>query len=587
MTGPAKWRRWRGWPDVLAVCGYLVLAGYVTERMWRFLDRYLLQTNTTDQIQFEYFLVHAVRVVTHGENPFYTTTMNHPSGVNLMANTATLGLHLPLVPVTMLFGPQVSFAVMVTGALAGTAAAWYWLFSRHLVGSRFAAFVAGGFCGFAPGMVSQADGHPNIAAQFLVPIIVWRVLRLREPGHALRNGLILGLLVTYQAFINEEILLLTALAAGLFVGVCALHDKAVARSALPAFLRALGVAGLVALALLAYPLWFQFFGPQHYRGQWAGAVRYGTDVLSFTGFSRASFSGYPASAARLSPNPSEQNAFLGWPLLVLVVFLAYHYRDRVVVRAALVAGLTMTVLSLGPRLQIHGKHTHWPGPFAPLYHLPVFDSVIATRLVLCLIPVLGLLLALYLHDAMTAISGGRAQVWSSRLVALGLVVAALLPVAPTPLPVSARPPVPGFFASDRWRAYVPPGSSVVTVPVAGLLDGMDGMRWSVRRNLEIPLVGGYFLGPDGSGRGMFGAPKRRFTALVDEVTVSKGKVPAMTDADRAAVREDLRFWKAAIVVMPPLRQYQEQMRTVAVTLLGFEPQWIDGVWVWDVRPMSG
>ncbi len=231
MTGPAKWRRWRGWPDVLAVCGYLVLAGYVTERMWRFLDRYLLQTNTTDQIQFEYFLVHAVRVVTHGENPFYTTTMNHPSGVNLMANTATLGLHLPLVPVTMLFGPQVSFAVMVTGALAGTAAAWYWLFSRHLVGSRFAAFVAGGFCGFAPGMVSQADGHPNIAAQFLVPIIVWRVLRLREPGHALRNGLILALLVTYQAFINEEILLLTALAAGLFVGAarCTTRPRHAAR----------------------------------------------------------------------------------------------------------------------------------------------------------------------------------------------------------------------------------------------------------------------------------------------------------------------------------------------------------------------
>jgi hypothetical protein len=401
----------------------------------------------------------------------------------------------------------------------------------------------------------------------------------------LRNGLILGLLVTYQAFINEEILLFTALAVGLFLFVWVLHNRAGARAVLPVFLRALGVAGLVALTLLAYPLWFQFFGPQHYHGQWPGALRYGTDVLSFTGFSRASFAGYAASAARLSQNPSEQNSFLGWPLLVLTVFLAYHYRNRLVVRAALVPGLVLAFLSLGPLIQFHGRHTNWPGPFAPLYHVPLFESVIATRLVLFLIPVLGLLLALYLQDVLT-VSGGRAPVWRGRLVAVGLVVAALLPVAPTPLPISLRAPVPAFFAGHRWRDYAPPGSSVVTVPVSGLLDGMDGMRWSAQRNLEIPLAGGYFLGPDQTGRGMFGPPKRRFTALIDAVTLSKGKVPPMTDADKAAVREDLKYWKAAIVVMPPLARYQEQMRTVAVTLLGFEPQWIDGVWVWDVRSMS-
>jgi hypothetical protein len=32
------------------------------------------------------------------------------------------------------------------------------------------------------------------------------------------------------------------------------------------FLTGLGVAVGVSLVLTAYPLWFQFFGPQHYRG---------------------------------------------------------------------------------------------------------------------------------------------------------------------------------------------------------------------------------------------------------------------------------------------------------------------------------
>ncbi len=45
------------------------------------------------------------RIFTHGENPLFTPQLNAPDGVNLMANTGLLGLTVPLVPVTLLFGP--------------------------------------------------------------------------------------------------------------------------------------------------------------------------------------------------------------------------------------------------------------------------------------------------------------------------------------------------------------------------------------------------------------------------------------------------------------------------------------------------
>jgi hypothetical protein len=60
--------------------------------------------------------------------------MNAPNGVNLMANTGLLGLTVPLVPVTLLFGPVVTFTIMLTGGLAATAWAWYHVLSRHIVG---------------------------------------------------------------------------------------------------------------------------------------------------------------------------------------------------------------------------------------------------------------------------------------------------------------------------------------------------------------------------------------------------------------------------------------------------------------------
>jgi hypothetical protein len=585
---PRWWRRPGVRADLAALLGYLTLAGYVTERMWRHLHTYILQTNGTDQTQFEYFLWHSVRVVTLGNDPFFTPTLNAPNGVNLMGNTATLGLHLPLVPVTMLFGPTVSFTIMVTLSLFGTAAAWYWLFSRHVVTSRFAAFVGAGFCGFAPGMISQANGHPNISFQVLVPVIIWRVIQLRTPGKVLRNGLLLGLLVTYQAFINEEVLFVVALACALFLGVWAWHHRAQARAALPTFLRALGLAGLVAGALLAYPLYYQFFGPRHYRGLWfPGADRYGTDLVSFVSFSRSTFAGYPGPAAVLSENPSEQNSFFGWPLVVLCLVLFFLFRKRVVVRAAVFTGVVLAILSLGPLIQFHGRHTQVPGPLAPLRGVPIFDSMIATRLVLGLVPPIGLLLALWFDEMVVGRGGAdREQNIRGRLVAGGLVVAALFPIAPTPIPTSHRAPTPVFFTSGEWRPYVPAGRTVVTVPVTSLAEAMEGMRWSTSQHMEFNLAGGYFLGPDSTGRGMFGAPVRPTRAILDDVA-KYGGTPKITDADRARTLADLRFWKAALVVMGPRPANEAKLRTVMSELLGFSPRWVDGLWLWDVRPLVG
>src|SRR2546427_7329552 len=71
-TQPRAARRPRWWrpsgvrADLLALLGYLTLAGYVTERLWRHPHTYILQTNGTDESQFEYYLWYAVRVVTQG-----------------------------------------------------------------------------------------------------------------------------------------------------------------------------------------------------------------------------------------------------------------------------------------------------------------------------------------------------------------------------------------------------------------------------------------------------------------------------------------------------------------------------------------
>ena len=245
-----------------AVAVYLALAFWVTSGLWRNIGALALVNGGSDVHFFEWALVHATRIFTHGENPFFSPQLNAPDGVNMMANTGLLGLTVPLVPVTLLFGPAVAFTVMLTGGLTATAWAWYHVLSRHIVGRRPAAFVGGLFAGFAPGLVNHANGHPDLVCQFLIPFIVWRAISLRGA----RDGVVLGLLVTWQAFLNEELLFQTGLAVAVFVAAYAVFRPAEVRARAGPFLAGLGPALLTAGVLLAYPLWFQFFGPQSYRG---------------------------------------------------------------------------------------------------------------------------------------------------------------------------------------------------------------------------------------------------------------------------------------------------------------------------------
>ncbi|WP_433204244.1 DUF6541 family protein [Dactylosporangium sp. CS-047395] len=377
----------------LALLTYVACAVLVLQHLWADPQGRMFADNGQDQIFFEWVLTHAARLFTHGDNPFFTDQLNAPAGVNLMANTSVLGLALPLAPITLLFGAGVTLVLMDTIALAGTAAAWYFILSRHVVTSRVAAYVGALFCGFAPSMISQSTAHPNIAGQFLIPFIVWNVLRLREPGPVLRRGLILGAVVLYQCFINEEILFLTAVALFVFL-VAYLRPREylpAVRSALPALL----VGGVAAGALLAVPLYHQFFGPQAYHGLPDFVHGFSSDLASFKEFSRRSiFAPDDLSTIDKMGGPTEENTFFGWPLIGLMLAATVALWRHRAARALIITAALFAVLSLGTTIKYKGRETSWHGPWKWVHELPLFDSVVPTRLGLVLAPLIGVLLAL-------------------------------------------------------------------------------------------------------------------------------------------------------------------------------------------------
>ncbi|WP_436521793.1 hypothetical protein [Actinoplanes sp. HUAS TT8] len=572
--GFSGWRRF----DLWVLLGFVAFAALTLIQLWIHPNGNVLAGNKDDHGIFLFMLAHGERVVFDGAPLFWESHLNAPVGVNMMANTAILLLSLPLAPVTHFLGGGVSVVFLITFGLAGTAAAWYWLFARHLVRNRWAAVIGAAWCGFAPMMISHAAGHVNFVNQYLVPFIVWQVLRLREPGRALRGGLILAVLIVMQIFINEETLLFVALTLGIFVVAYAFMKPREVREAAPRFLGGLAVTGGVALTLAAYPLYYQFFGKGNYHGQPFEPDHIVTDLLSIPAFARQSLAGIGPVARRLSLSPTEDNTFWGPFGLVMIIVAIRMLWHSAVARATAIAGLVLLVMSLGPKLQVAGFRTPIPLPFALIAHLPVIDLVSVSRFAMVPATIAGILLALATDRVGAFTPERRRKYW------IGMALA-LVPLIPKPLPVVAGEPAPVFITSGMWKQYVPEGRTLVTVPLPEVTYGRTGQRWATLENLDYATPGGYFMGPANppyDTTGSWRAPDRYTNTLLVQAQL-RGRRPGLTDADRERIRADFAYWRASVVVLVPQTKNVKVIRALMVDALDQAPKRVGGVEIWVLK----
>ncbi|MEV5980681.1 dolichyl-phosphate beta-glucosyltransferase [Streptomyces sp. NPDC052114] len=560
--------------DLLVALLFLVFSITLYSGRWVAPAHRYIPDSMQDQNQWEWFFAVTADNVRHLHNPLFTTLQNVPDGVNLMANTVMLGLSVPLAPVTWLLGPAVALNVAMTGGIALTAVAWYRLIRRRLVPHRGAAAVGAALAAFAPPMISHANAHPNFVVLFMIPVIIERALRLCEGTRVVRDGVVLGLCVTYQVFLGEEPLLLAALGMLVFALAYAAARPDVARESWRPLARGTGIALAVAVPLVAFPLYWQFFGPQSYKSVLHGDNA-GNSPLAMISFAERSLAGAKETADALAMNPTEQNAFFGWPLVALAFAIVVRLWERAVVKALAVTVVAAALLSLGPKFRVPLTDVVLPGPWALLSDRPLFESVIESRVAMVCAPALGMLLALALAGLL------RAPQRALRYGGLVAVALALLPIVPAPLKAVDRVDVPPFIADGTWRTYLGEGETLVPIPVPDPANA-EGLHWQTTAGLGFRIPGGYFNGPWGPDRvGIYGPSPRNTSNLLRDVK-SVGRVPKITPAWRAAARQDLEFWKAGVLVLAP-QPHETELRETVDALVGRRGKWVGGVWIWDLH----
>jgi len=385
-------------------------------------------------------------------------------------------------------------------------------------------------------------------------------------------------MAAYQVFLGEEPLLLAAIGMLLFAGAYGVVRRDVAKQAWRPLLRGLAIAVAVCLPIVAYPLFWQFAGPQSYAHMPHGDNS-GNSPLALLSFAERSLvAGSAQRANALSPNPTEQNAFYGWPLVLLAFAIVVRLWERALVKALAVTAVGAALLSLGPQFRIPMTDKEYPGPWALLGRLPLFESVIEGRVAMICAPALGMLLALALERLTATRTPG-----TQYLGLLGVCLA-LLPLVPAPLKTVERPATPVFFTAGAWKPYIRKGESLVTVPLPDAGDA-EALHWQQQAGLGFKLPGGYFNGPYGDDRiGIYGASPRYTSDLLRDIG-DTGVVPKLDATWRAQARRDFAYWKAGALVVTP-GPHEEALRRAVTELVGRPGKWVADVWVWDLHDGS-
>ena len=525
------------WTAIAVPGCYLAAALILTWRLWADPATRTVAGNPTDADLFAWYLRYAADAVAHGHLPaLVTTAMNAPTGVNMMWNTSVLLPGVLLTPVTLLFGPQVSLAVLATLGFAGSAAALYYVLRRWQV-SIGAAALAGAVYGFSPALLHSALGHSNLQFAVLPPLIIDAGLAIAAGRHArrdwayrlelrrapagddrigrgivsrvppvVRDGARLGLLLAAQLFISEELALITAITGVLLViGLAASRPSAAARRIGPAA-GGLLVAATVTFCIAGHALRTQFGGRLVQHGPLFPPDYYVNDPVSFvtpSSYLLVHTAGTAATAAKYQGGATEYLAYLGWPLIIVLALAAVASCRRPAGRAAAFTLAVLVVFSLGGHPLIGG--TSSPALNLPWHWLEehqLLASVLPDRFSLIADGVAAVLLALGVDAATGRFVKRRTD---GRAPGVVLAVAALccLPLLPAPLPAGTVTPLPAGWAQSLTALNLPAGEPVLIVPVpTNILTA--AMRWQADSGQPASMVGGYFIGPGAGGQAYIG-----------------------------------------------------------------------------------
>ncbi len=548
-------------------------------------------------------------VAAHAPFALHTAAIDVPRGVSLLDNASFPLLGALFAPVTRAIGPVASLVILLRLSFFASATAAYAVL-RSARGRDLGAAIGGAFYAFSPYMTHQGASHFFLVFAPVPPLLLALVLRVAVgPTHPRWPvGVVLGLLVTAQFFVDSEVLVITAVVAALTLAVLAV-GTALRRGPLVAPARRLAAlawpAVAVAAPLLALPVWQTLTGADRIVGSTQPTAEGVGLLATFLSGDRAVVAGLWAPGRIAVGQYLGHSSYLG-PLLVVacLVVVARRWRVDRLVRAAAVVATVAWVLQLGAHLTLTVRPTGVPLPFDLLTHLPVLEDIIPSRFGQLVGLGVGALVAVGVDGIVAEVSrlvrdprpGGRLA-WGRPLAAGVVLLAGLVLAAPDRGYGAHRVPaapelsaVPVNQGQGRSAAgVVPRGAVVLAFPVPAFPDD-QAMLWQAIDDLRFRLVGGYAIRP-GPGRRTDRQPllpppqsvPRELIGAYAGAAVAQPGAPGWVAAERSLSMFLQRNRVRAVVVQQGLAG-SAAVDSLIRAGIGSPTTSGDGMEVWVVRP---
>lgn len=463
----------RGWLDELWPLGLYVALSVALFGIpvIGHLGSHIIAADQLDSSADIWFLAWWPHALLHGLNPFVTHAMFYPEGYNLTWATSMPLPAMVAAPITLGFGPAVSWNLIELAAPA--LSAWTaFLLCRNVVGRTLPSLVGGYVFGFSPYILVHLTGSPMLALVPLLPVFVLLVLRRLQDSIGARRFVVeMALSLAAQYLIYAEVLVTSTLfgAVALLLAFVLYTER---RRALLQTVKLLAIAYAAALVLVSPFLYYFFFG-RHYP---PANTHFPADLSSFV---------LPPPLVAVKAHSGfafSGETYLGLPLVALIVLFVWQRRRS---RAAPLAALSLAVAGvacLGGELTIHGHRIGIWMPWRLLEGLPLLRYVIPVRLALYVTLPAALIVAMWLAEPRsTAPRSRHAFSWGLAVLAVAFIVPAVGNASWNT--AIADPP---FFQHHAYRAYLESSDHVLTVPVWG-----PNERWLADAGFPFALSAGY------------------------------------------------------------------------------------------------
>jgi hypothetical protein len=430
-----------------------------------------------DPITFTWFLKWWPFAIQHGLDPFHSDYAWYPQGYNMTWATSVPTLAILASPVTQTFGPLLTYNCLSVFAPALSALTAY-LLANEIVKNRYIAFVSGFLFGFSSCETAHLLGDLNLATTFLVPLAP--LLCILHVRLRIRKGTFIFAMAattSAQLGISTELLatccIFGAIAWLIFLFLTPKNERAPQYN----LVKDLALSVPISLALSSVFLYTFFSGGNQFPGSFFSAEYYEADLANFVIPTAVTFLGhgiFSNLSNSFTGNLLEQGAYLGVPLILIVISFFLNDFKNPNVRALFWCTILSVILSLGPTLQIAGHKTNMTLPWRFIQSIPLIRMALPARMCLFTSLCTSLIVAIW-------ISKGNSN--RSTAFRFGLALLACATILPDRASHRwTRWPQDAFFSPEHAREVLGSYPNVIILP---FFDSGPGIAWQLEAGMQF------------------------------------------------------------------------------------------------------